>query len=144
MEFRRMAAIVETLHGHLMVIRKATDGDHHRWQVGISWEQGKETVRDTTVLKQMSSKSLVLMHRIQKLRGAMVDRPNSDDAGPNVRAAVGDSVVCAAFPMHDASVVQLLEVPTLNYTLGSRRWWVHIYTHICCFVAPDELLDVVE
>ncbi|KAL3208479.1 hypothetical protein MRX96_039038 [Rhipicephalus microplus] len=43
-------------------------------------------------------------------------RPNSDDAGPHVRAAVGDSGVCAAFPMHDAPVVQRLEAPTLNYT----------------------------
>ncbi|KAL3197926.1 hypothetical protein MRX96_044612 [Rhipicephalus microplus] len=43
-------------------------------------------------------------------------RPNSDVAGPHVRAAVGDSGVCAAFPMHDAPVVQRLEAPTLNYT----------------------------
>ncbi|XP_075740026.1 uncharacterized protein LOC142786065 [Rhipicephalus microplus] len=42
--------------------------------------------------------------------------PNSDDAGPHVRAAVGDSGVCAAFPMHDAPVVLRLEAPTLNYT----------------------------
>ncbi|KAH8026303.1 hypothetical protein HPB51_019180 [Rhipicephalus microplus] len=40
-------------------------------------------------------------------------RPNSDDAGPHVRAAVGVWGVCV---MHDATVVQRLEVPTLNYT----------------------------
>ncbi|KAL3208477.1 hypothetical protein MRX96_039036 [Rhipicephalus microplus] len=43
-------------------------------------------------------------------------RPNSDDAGPHVRAAVGDSGVYAAFPMHDAPVVQHQEAPTLNFT----------------------------
>ncbi|KAL3208476.1 hypothetical protein MRX96_039035 [Rhipicephalus microplus] len=43
-------------------------------------------------------------------------RPNSDDAGPHVRAAVGDSGVYAAFPMHDAPLVRHLEAPTLNST----------------------------
>ncbi|KAL3197927.1 hypothetical protein MRX96_044613 [Rhipicephalus microplus] len=43
-------------------------------------------------------------------------RPNSDYAGPHLRAAVGDSGVGAAFPMHDAPVVERLEARTLNYT----------------------------
>ncbi|KAL3175805.1 hypothetical protein MRX96_000991 [Rhipicephalus microplus] len=43
-------------------------------------------------------------------------RLNRDDAVPHVRTAVGDSGVCAAFPMHDAPVVQRLEAPMLDYT----------------------------
>ncbi|KAL3175803.1 hypothetical protein MRX96_000989 [Rhipicephalus microplus] len=43
-------------------------------------------------------------------------RPNSDDGEPHVRAAVGDSGVCATFPIHDAAVVQHLEASTLDYT----------------------------
>ncbi|KAH8026195.1 hypothetical protein HPB51_016798 [Rhipicephalus microplus] len=43
-------------------------------------------------------------------------QPNSDDGEPHVQAADGDSGVCAAFPMHDAPVVQRLEAQTLNYT----------------------------
>ncbi|KAH8026196.1 hypothetical protein HPB51_016799 [Rhipicephalus microplus] len=132
-------ADAEVLDGHRMVSVKATDGDHHRWQVRTFWEQGKQTVRDSPLLKQTSSKSLVLMHGRQKLHtrsSAPIDRggldspfrsrprslvlwstgPNSDDTGPNVPTAVGDSGVCAAFPMHDAPVVQRLEAPTLNYT----------------------------
>ncbi|KAH7931461.1 hypothetical protein HPB51_029844 [Rhipicephalus microplus] len=160
-------ADAEVLDGHRMVSVKATDGDHHRWQVRTIWEQGKQTVRDSPLLKQTSSKSLVLMHRRQKLSmaqffsragygltlghrrnilaslhqqhtrsSAPIDRcgrdssswslprsevlwstgTNRDDAGPNVRTAVGDSGVCAAFPMHDAPVVQRLEAQTLNYT----------------------------
>ncbi|XP_075742076.1 uncharacterized protein LOC142794962 [Rhipicephalus microplus] len=43
-------------------------------------------------------------------------QPNSDDGELHVRAADGDSGICAAFPMHDAPVVQRLEASTLNYT----------------------------
>ncbi|KAL3223017.1 hypothetical protein MRX96_027850 [Rhipicephalus microplus] len=36
---------------------------------------------------------------------------DSDDTRPQARAAVGDLVVCAAFPMHDASAVRNLKAP---------------------------------
>ncbi|KAL3207677.1 hypothetical protein MRX96_052657 [Rhipicephalus microplus] len=56
--------------------------------------------------------------------------PNSDDTGPNVRTAVGDSGVCAAFPMHDAPVVQRLEAPTLNYTRKTALVGAFLYTYM--------------
>ncbi|XP_075740027.1 uncharacterized protein LOC142786081 [Rhipicephalus microplus] len=36
---------------------------------------------------------------------------DSDDTGPQARIAPGDSVACAAFPMHDASLVRHLKAP---------------------------------
>ncbi|XP_075726349.1 uncharacterized protein LOC142768276 [Rhipicephalus microplus] len=38
-------------------------------------------------------------------------RDDSDDTGPQARTAPGDSVVCNAFPMHDAALVRRLKAP---------------------------------
>ncbi|KAL3208481.1 hypothetical protein MRX96_039040 [Rhipicephalus microplus] len=163
-----------------MVTFKAPEGDHLRRQVGTSWEQGKQTVRELPLLKQTTSKSLGLMHRRRKLskaqffsragyllqlgrrrnilaslhqqhtrssapidRGGLYSsfrslprsvvlwstRPNSDDAGPHVRAAFANSGVCAAFPMHDAPLVPLLEAPTLNSTRKAALMGAYSYTY---------------
>ncbi|KAL3175804.1 hypothetical protein MRX96_000990 [Rhipicephalus microplus] len=40
-----------------------------------------------------------------------ITRADSDDTGPQARTARADSVVCAAFPMHDASLVRRLKAP---------------------------------
>ncbi|XP_075742078.1 uncharacterized protein LOC142794978 [Rhipicephalus microplus] len=46
-------------------------------------------------------------------RGAVprMIQADSDDTRPQAPAAVGDSVLCAGFPMHDASVVRNLKAP---------------------------------
>ncbi|KAH7934444.1 hypothetical protein HPB51_029180 [Rhipicephalus microplus] len=40
-----------------------------------------------------------------------ITRADSDDTGPQARTARGDSVVCNAFPMHDAALVRRLKAP---------------------------------